>query len=91
MRGPHHFRVERPAINAIDCPPISPSRATVYSRTLHRACEVLGGMQQLSSHLKVPASALSRWIGGEEDPPLDVFLAAVDIVLLSAERSGGTG
>lgn len=89
--GVHHAAVERPAINAVDCPPTSSSRATVYARTLQRACEVLGGIQQLSNHLRVPTSALNRWMSGEEDPPLDVFLAAVDVVLLGAERSGGTG
>jgi hypothetical protein len=91
MREPHHVRVERPATNSVNCPPISSSRATVYSRTLHRACEVLGGMAQLSNHLNVPVSALTDWISGKEDPPLDVFLKAVDVVLLWAEGSRGTG
>ena len=83
--------MERPALNAIDCPPTSSSRATVYTRTLQRACEVLGGVEQLAAHLRVPASSLAHWIEGKEDPPLHVFLAAVDVVLLGAERSAGTG
>jgi len=39
----------------------------------------------------VPASTLARWIGGLEQPPLDVFLAAVDIALLAAQPGEGTG
>ena len=79
-----------PVILAVDCPPLSKSRVTVYARTLHRACEVLGSRDALSRQLNVPASTLARWIGGLEQPPLDKFLAAVDIVLLGAEPGSGT-
>ena len=78
-----------PVILAVDCPPLSKTRVTVYARTLHRACEVLGGLDALSRQLNVPAAALTRWIGGLEQPPLDKFLAAVDIVLLAADPGGG--
>jgi len=80
-----------PVIQAVDCPPLSKSRVTVYSRTLHRACEVLGSLDALSRQLNVPAPTLARWIGGLEQPPLDVFLKAVDIVLLAAAPGEGTG
>jgi len=82
--------VSDPVILAVDCPPLSKSRVTVYARTLHRACEVVGGLDALSRHLDVPAPALARWIGGLELPPLDKFLEAVDIVLLGAEPGSGT-
>jgi hypothetical protein len=75
--------VADPVILAVDCPPLSKSRVTVYARTLHRACEVLGGLDALSRQLGVPGATLTRWIGGLEQPPLDQFLAAVDIVLLA--------
>jgi hypothetical protein len=75
--------VADPVILAVDCPPLSKSRVTVYARTLHRACEVLGGLDALSRQLGVPRATLTRWIGGLEQPPLDQFLAAVDIVLLA--------
>jgi len=83
--------VPDPVIQAVDCPPLSKSRVTVYSRTLHRACEVLGSLDALSRQLNVPAPTLARWIGGLEQPPLDVFLKAVDIVLLAAAPRAGTG
>ena len=75
----------------IECPPLSKTRVTVYARTLHRACEVLGGLEATSRHLRVPAAMLARWIAGVEPPPLEVFLAAVDVVLLSAEPGDGSG
>ena len=64
---------------------------TVYSRTLHRACELLGSLEALSRQLRVSPEKLARWIEGTEDPPLKVFLAAVDIVLLAAEPGSGRG
>lgn len=82
--------MERPAIIATEYPPASSSRGTVYSRTLQRACEVLGGTEKLAQHLRVPASTLTPWLDGSEQPPLNVFLAAVDIVLLGAERGRGS-
>jgi len=82
--------VEGPASPRVVCPPLPKSRVTVYARTLHRACEVLGGLDALSRQLNVPPAKLTRWIGGAEPPPLDVFLAAVDIVLLAAEPGSGT-
>ncbi len=63
------------------CPPLS-TGASVHARTLHRACEVLGGMDATSRHFGVSPEALARWIGGAEDPPLEIFLKAVDVVLL---------
>ena len=87
----HYFAVQGPPSPRVDCPPLSETRVTVYARTLHRACEVLGGLDATSRHLDVPAAALTRWIGGVESPPLEVFLAAVDVVLLAAEPGDGKG
>lgn len=83
--------MQGPAAPRVDCPPLSRTRVTVYARTLHRACELLGGLDALSTELGVPASDIARWIGGIEPPPLEIFLAAVDIVLLGAEPGAGRG
>ena len=83
--------MQGPASHPADCPPLSSSHVTVYARTLHRACEVLGGVDALSHHLGVPVPSLTRWIGGLEQPPMEVFLAAVDVVLLGAEPGAGRG
>ena len=79
-----------PSLIAIDCGGAPPSRATVYSRTLQRACEVLGGVNPLAAHLRVAPDDVARWIDARAQPPLDVFLAAVDVVLLHVEGSRGS-
>ena len=71
-----------------DCPAAPPWRATVFVRTLHRACQIFGGMPQLAAHLQVAEGDLQRWVEALEEPPLDVFLAAVDVVLLHADSAG---
>jgi hypothetical protein len=73
---------------AKDCPLAPPEHASVYARTLHRACLVLGGVEQLAKHLEASDVDLRRWLGGEVQPPERVFLAAVEVVLLHA---GGAG
>ena len=74
---------------ATECGGAPPARANVYSRTLQRACEILGGPKALADHLRVKQADLARWIDGQAPPPMDVFLAAVDVVLLHADRSRG--
>ncbi len=73
---------------ARDCPLAPPSHATVYSRALHRACVVLGGLEPLARRLEVPEPLLRGWIQGDTQPPEHVFLAAVEIILLDV---GGRG
>jgi hypothetical protein len=55
-------------------------KSTVYTRTLTLAAESLGGAQPLAKHLKVEHATLERWIAGEEFPPHEVFLHALDVV-----------
>jgi hypothetical protein len=68
------------------CPESPPPRTTVYTRTLHRACEVAGGVPQLAAQLKVSPLALQRWLEGAEPPPVEVFLACADIALSPAAQ-----
>jgi len=82
--------VETPGTGSATCGGAPPSRATVYSRTLQRACEVLGGPPALAAHLHVDVAELERWIDARGQPPLDIFLAAVDIVVLHADRARGS-
>ena len=71
---------------ARDCPLAPPETASVQSRTLHRACVILGGIAQLGGHLGVPEAELSRWMRGEPQVPEPAFLAAVEILLLHASN-----
>ena len=50
------------------------------TRTLALAAKTLGGAQALAERLGVEQAALERWMAGEDTPPYDVFLKALDIV-----------
>ncbi|MEA3194870.1 MAG: hypothetical protein QOD26_3203 [Betaproteobacteria bacterium] len=83
------MEVMRPsASQAVDCPLAQPSRQNTYARTMHRACVILGGVPALAGHLKVSETALRSWMNGIDEPPLDVFLATVEILLLHSDNAG---
>jgi hypothetical protein len=52
---------------------------TPPQRTLRRALELLGNVDRLAIALDVPRSDIQHWLEGEE-PPLKVFLEALDLV-----------
>ena len=52
----------------------------VYSRTLRRAAQIVGGEDKLASQLNITPTDLALWIQGTGVPPSDVFLQAVDLV-----------
>ena len=54
---------------------------SVYSRTLQKAAEASGGAKRLARTLRVPLIDLEKWIAGKDEPPMAVFLKAVDLVL----------
>ena len=54
---------------------------TVYAGVLLRAAEILGGPEALVDYLGVPPERLEPWLSGESDPPADVFLRSVDLVV----------
>jgi len=68
-------------IPADNCPVAPPSQVTVFTRVLHRACQIAGGVESLAARLRVPVPTLYRWLDGETEPPSPVFLKAVDIVM----------
>jgi hypothetical protein len=70
-----------------DCPNPQPARQSTYARALHRACLILGGVEQLARHLGVSEPGMRAWLEGRDDPPQMVFLAAVEIVLLHLDNS----
>lgn len=55
--------------------------ASVYSRAVLRAAELLGGRDKLARVLRVPKDELEKWVGGDAKPPREVFLRVVDIIL----------
>jgi hypothetical protein len=74
---------------ARDCPLAPPAHANVYSRALHRACLIVGGLDKLAERLQVPVDDARRWLQGEELPPDRVFVECVEILLLYASTKGG--
>lgn len=52
----------------------------LYLRTLRRAAELIGGEGPLAVALKVTPSHLALWLDGNEQPPIEIFLRAVDLV-----------
>jgi hypothetical protein len=69
------------------CPQADATKTTVYARALHRACVLLGGIHQLALHLDVSDEQVEEWLDGNDDPPMDVFLVAVDVVLADSNRT----
>jgi hypothetical protein len=55
--------------------------ASVYSRTLQKAAELLGSRAKLCRALQVPAAELQKWIDDKAAPPLGIFLRAVDLII----------
>jgi hypothetical protein len=61
--------------------------ASVYSRALSRAAELLGSREKLAKVLQIPAAEIDKWIADEGKPPREVFLRIVDLIL-DETRSG---
>ena len=55
--------------------------ASVYSRALQTAAQLLGGRENLSRVLQVPRAEIDKWISDEAKPPREVFLRIVDLIL----------
>jgi hypothetical protein len=55
--------------------------ASVYSRALRKAAELLGGRGQLAKVLQVPVAEIDKWIADQGKPPRDIFLRVVDLIL----------
>jgi hypothetical protein len=66
------------------------STSSVYVRTFQKAVEILGGRKNLARALRVPLADLEKWLAGLKEPPIAIFLRAVDLVLDDTSRSAGT-
>ena len=71
-----------------DCPLAPPSHATVQSRTLHRVCLIVGGVDQLAARLGVSPAEARAWMSGSAPTPEKIFEACVEILLLYAADKG---
>jgi hypothetical protein len=73
--------MEKLGIPTDECPVAPPARVTVHTRVLHRACQILGGVEQLAKHLGASLNVVHRWLDGDDVPPSRIFLKAVDLIL----------
>lgn len=73
---------KEPGLSDENCPSPLPGQDNVHSRTLRRACLILGSMDALAQQLEVSDDQVKRWILAEELPPDRVFVECVEILLL---------
>jgi hypothetical protein len=58
---------------------------------LRRAVQICNGLDSLGDALNVPKESLERWISGEEEVPIPVFIQTVGLLLeATATRSPGS-
>jgi hypothetical protein len=50
--------MEKMQVPTDNCPTAPPSQVTVYTRVLHRACQIVGGIEPLAARLRVPVPTL---------------------------------
>lgn len=53
---------------------------TRYTEALGCAAATIGGFERLAEFLNVPRSRLLSWLAGEEAPPVEVFMDALDVI-----------
>jgi len=70
------------------CPLTPEAQRSTFARALHRACVIVGGVPELAGYLGVAEADLLRWLQGRDEPPFDVFLAAVEVILLHLDAPG---
>jgi DNA-binding transcriptional regulator YdaS (Cro superfamily) len=53
---------------------------TAQTRTLHRALDVAGTVEQLARLLGAQPSDLASWLSGARQTPTEIYLRALDMV-----------
>jgi DNA-binding transcriptional regulator YdaS (Cro superfamily) len=54
---------------------------TLAQRVLKQAVAKLGSPEQLAAHLAVPPASVAAWLSGQESPPTEAVLRAVDLII----------
>jgi hypothetical protein len=58
----------------------------VPRETMRRAVQVCGGIDALGDALNVSTTTLEKWLAGEAQPPQELFMQAVGLVLEATAR-----
>jgi len=53
----------------------------VYSETLRRAANAIGGEANLARAWRVPEAKVRAWISGAEPPPIERYHEALDLLI----------
>jgi hypothetical protein len=53
---------------------------TRYANALRAAASTLGGAGALAAYLGVSPQIVQAWLAGREEPPLQAFLNALDVI-----------
>ena len=61
------------------------NKRALYGRTLQRAADKLGGVDELSKRLKIRSQFITLWIREKGIPPEYVFLRASDLLNAPSE------
>jgi len=59
---------------------------TVYTRTVRRAIDDMGGIEQLAALLKVSRAEIESWLSGKSPPGNAHFLQMLDVVAKGPPR-----
>jgi hypothetical protein len=59
---------------------MGPVADTVYTRTVRRAMDDVGGVDELAALLKVSPAQIESWLSGKSSPGNAEFLQMLDIV-----------
>ena len=51
-----------------------------YANALREAASTLGGPARLAAYLGVSPHRVQAWLAGQETPPLQAFLGALDVI-----------
>jgi hypothetical protein len=58
----------------------------VPRETMRRAVQLCGGIDALGDALNVSTTTLQKWLAGEEQPPEELFIQAVGLLLEATSR-----
>jgi hypothetical protein len=53
---------------------------TVQARTVRRAVEIVGGVEEFAAQLELREELIRNWVEGQRPVPQEIFLRCVDIV-----------
>ena len=60
---------------------------TSMTRTLALAANAIGGCEALAQKLGVTASVLQEWLAGTSEPPVAIYVRALDVLIAKSKQN----